>query len=95
MTTTPDSPAGEPFETYSWAGTDKKGVAHTGRTGLTPAQIARVTQHYYRKGWRSLRVVRGWDLPGSADLVAAIEPHPDTGRRMWGAEGTEDAGEGA
>jgi hypothetical protein len=66
-------------ETYSWTGTDAKGVAHAGRTGSTAAQIAVITENYYRKGWRSLRVARGWDLPDpdSPDLVAAIGPHLD------------------
>jgi hypothetical protein len=93
MTTT-ETPAapGEPFETYSWAGTDRHGVAHMGRTGFTLAQIAQATENYYRKGWRSLRVARGWDVPGAdtPDLVAAIGPHPETGKRIWWAEGAQD-----
>jgi hypothetical protein len=89
MTTTTDTPA--PFETYSWSGTDVEGVAHMGRTGFTPAQIAQVTENYYRQGWQSLRVARGWDVPdaGTPGLVAMIGPHPDTGKRMWWAEGAE------
>lgn len=81
------------FETFSWTGTDRKGIAHGGRTGLPLEAIARITENYYRKGWRSLRVARGWDMPdgGTADLAAAIGPHPDTGRRVWWAEGAEDA----
>jgi hypothetical protein len=90
MAETPAAPAG-PFETCSWAGTDAKGVAHTGRTGLTLAQIAQVTENYYRKGWQSLRVFRGWDVPDAdtPDLVAMIGPHPETGKRMWWAEGAQ------
>jgi hypothetical protein len=90
--TAPDRPAAT-SETYSWAGTDAKGIAHIGRTGYTATQIAVITENYYRKGWRSLRVARGWDLPdaGTADLVAAIGPHPGTGRRTWWAEGAGDA----
>ena len=84
-------------ETFSWAGVDAKGVAHMGRTGFTLAEIAAVTEHYHRKGWRSLRVARGWDLPdaGTPDLVAAIGPHPGTGKRKWWAEGAQDVPEEA
>jgi hypothetical protein len=93
MTTTTETPAApaQPFETYSWSGTDAKGAAHMGRTGFTLAQIAQVAENYYRKGWRSLRVSRGWDVPdaGTPDLVAMIGPHPDTGERMWWAEGAQ------
>jgi hypothetical protein len=78
-------------ETYSWAGTDANGIAHAGRTGVPLAQIALTTEHHYRQGWRSLRVARGWDLPDAdaADLVAAIGPDPETGERIWWAEGAQ------
>ena len=63
-------------ETYSWTGTDRHGQAHAGRTGLPPAQIARITGNHYRQGGQSLRVARGWALPNTdtGDLCAAIEP---------------------
>jgi hypothetical protein len=82
------------FETYSWSGTDAKGVAHMGRTGFTLAQIAQVTENYYRQGWQSLRVARSWEVPdaGTPDLVAMIGPHPGTGERVWWAEGETDDG---
>jgi hypothetical protein len=74
------------WETYSWTGTDRHGQAHAGRTGLPLAQIARITGNYYRQGWQSLRVARGWALPDTdtGDLVAAIEP--ETGRRTRWSE---------
>jgi hypothetical protein len=85
------------YETYSWAGTDAKGVAHAGRTGVPLAQIALTAEHHYRQGWRSLRVARGWVLPdaGTPDLVAAIGPHPEAGRRIWWAEGAQAGPEDA
>jgi len=85
------------YETYSWSGIDAKGVAHAGRTGAPLAQIALTVEHHYKQGWRSLRVARGWDLPdaGTPGLVAAIGPHPGTGRRMWWAEGPETVPEPA
>jgi hypothetical protein len=73
------------WETYSWIGTDAKGVAHGGRTGLPLASIARITENYYREGWQSLRVAPGWILPDADDavLVAAIEADAETGQRTW------------
>jgi hypothetical protein len=72
-------------ETYSWAGVDEHGVAHAGRTGRTIDEIARATEHYYRQGWQSLRVARGWDLPDDpeSDLVAQIGPDHGGGRTWW------------
>jgi hypothetical protein len=64
---------------------------------LTPAAVAAVVEDRYRQGWRSLSVYSG-DGPvppgGMADennLVAAVEPNPDTGTRTWWAEVAPEA----
>ena len=44
MTTTTTGTDRTEWETYSWTGTDRRRVAHAGRTGYTLAQIARVTE---------------------------------------------------
>jgi hypothetical protein len=78
--------------TYAWTG-DRDGVAHAGRTGLAPEEMAAKTEICYRRGWRELNVAEGWDPPSQAqELAAAIEPHPDTGRRIWWAAGADSAG---
>jgi hypothetical protein len=78
-------------ETYTWMGTTRDGGARTARTSLTPGQLAPIVENYYRKGWRSLRVARGWDMPvaNADELVAAIEPSAETGQRTWWSEAPE------
>ena len=72
--------------TYTWAGTDRHGTAHQGRTALAPEQMADKVEHHYQNGWRELRVAEGWGPPAeAAELAAAIDHDPGTGKRRWRA----------
>ena len=88
--------AGEATQrTYTWIGVDRQGIAHQGRTGLTPEQMAAKVEHHYGRGWRWLQVAEGWDPPDdSAELAAAIDREPGTGRRRWwaGVDAEPEAG---
>jgi hypothetical protein len=93
MTTTPETiGGGTAARTYTWRGTDRQGVARAGRTSLPPQEMAAKTEICYQRGWRELKVAEGCDPPSQAQhLAAAIETHPDTGRRIWWAAAADRA----
>jgi hypothetical protein len=65
---------------YIFGGIDGRGSARTGVTIDGPAEFA---SRQYRNGWRKLEIRTDDD---ARRLVGAIEPHPDTGTRIWWAE---------
>lgn len=74
----------------SWRGTDEHGTGHRGRGRYTLAEIAAITERYYRRGWQMLEVLAG-DGPfgdGNPVEVARIGPRPGTGERVWRAAAT-------
>ena len=63
-----------------FGGVDGRGAARTGVTFDSPADFA---SRQYRNRWRRLEIRTDDE---ARELVGAIEPHPDTGRRIWWAE---------
>ncbi len=67
---------------WKYIGRDKTG---TGRVGAFCADsVAEFVKSRYRRGWRTLKVT---PLDDSDTEAGAISRHPDTGRRVWWAEG--------
>jgi hypothetical protein len=69
-----------PVSRYVYGGIDGQGNARTGVTIEAPAEFA---SRQHRNGWRRLEI-RAGDEAG--EVVGAIEPHPDSGTRVWWAE---------
>lgn len=74
--------------TYRFRGVDPKGQHRFGR--FVTSDLGAHTEMRYRQGWRSLLICSGdGPVPPPTDdehRVAAIEAHPDTGKRIWWAE---------
>jgi hypothetical protein len=65
---------------YAYIGRDRSGAARSGVTTESPEALA---ARYFSARWRELTVYR---IPDHESPVAAIELHPDTGKRTWWAE---------
>jgi len=76
---------------YRWRGISPGGTFQSGMTDI--ADLAMWTAIRFDHGWHDVIVCSG-DGPvpppaiGAAGVVAAIDRHPDTGKRRWWAEDT-------
>jgi len=82
---------GKPAAYYRYSGVLPDGSHRAGSADWPDLESA--VRRRFDAGWRSLKVCRGLGpIPpplGAADVVAEIRPHPETGRRVWWAEGSE------
>lgn len=74
---------------YRWRGVTPHGQQQYGRADW-PDLTAEIEKRF-QAGWRSLTVCSGeGPVPppaiGPAGVIAAITPHPDTGKRTWWTE---------
>jgi len=74
---------------YRWRGVSPRGKHQSGVADWP--DLAAEVETMFKRGWRSLIVCTGGGpvpppATGPAGLVAAIGPHPGTGRRTWWAE---------